>query len=85
MFWVLLTPSPSHEGWSKGYLGWGAKCSQTILQFVSVLHILGIKAELVPLCQKGRDKPLSGERHASPFPPPHPHYNAEERRATGSA
>lgn len=41
-----------YEGWRKGYLGQGAECSQAILQFVSVLHVLGVKAELVPLCQK---------------------------------
>lgn len=51
--WILGLPgpSPSHEGWRKSYLGWGTEGSQTILQFMPVLHIVGVKAELVPLCR----------------------------------
>lgn len=63
----LPAPSPSHGGWSKGYLAWGAKCSQTILQFVSVFHVLGVKAELVPLCQWGKTSRHLGRDKPFPF------------------
>lgn len=35
----------------KVYLGRGGECSQTTLQFMSVLHELCIEVELVPLYQ----------------------------------
>lgn len=70
--WILGLPgpSPSHEGWKKGYLGRWAECSQSVLQFVSVLHVLSVKAELVPLCQQRRSKPSLPTAPSSP--PPHP-------------